>query len=141
MVIKLKNLLEGVIAPAINDINNLNVLDGVSIKVKALTLNNKKILDKIERIFWDRKVPAPLELIKFESMKVPPQLQGKGIAMRLLKSVTKIADKHKIGIYLEVVPIGNKIMSKHELIEFYKKFGFNLVIYGQRPKMVRMPND
>jgi GNAT superfamily N-acetyltransferase len=140
-VIKLRDLLEGVITPAIDDINNLDVPEGVRLNVKELTLNNKTILDKVEKVFWDRKVEGPLELIKFEIVEVPPQLQGKGIATKLIKAVTGIADKHKVGIYLEVVPIGSKVIPKHKLIEFYKKFGFKLIIYGQRPKMIRMPND
>ena len=52
--------------------------------------------------------------------------RGQGNAERVMKKITDIADKYNVTIALDAVPFGSgeNRMTRSQLVNFYKKFGF-----------------
>lgn len=56
-----------------------------------------------------------------------------GAGTRLMHKLVELADEIKVPLYLNPVPFGTSAMTKRNLIEFYKKFGF----VGNSKEMIR----
>lgn len=70
--------------------------------------------------------------------------KGTGLASKALKWVTDLADKYKVELHLEVVPLKNagsrggaKSLNKAQLKDWYKRNGFT----GSGENMVRKPKN
>ena len=59
--------------------------------------------------------------LRVNQLFVPPNMQGKGIGTRVMKGLTKYADKQKKRVTLTQDPDKGK---KAKLAKFYKKHGF-----------------
>ncbi len=73
----------------------------------------------IEIVIFDRQ----LHLSSIRSLN-----KGQGNASKIMQKIVDIADKYKVTIDLDPEPFSNgeDILSKSQLVKFYKKFGFKL---------------
>ena len=83
--------------------------------------------------YWDTEAHLK-SIMSFEE-------KGAGQASEALKFLLALADKHKVPVTLDVVPIKNagakgKSLSKADLAAWYKRHGF----VGNANNMIRMPN-
>lgn len=68
--------------------------------------------------------------------------KGKGIGKKVMRALTKIADKHKVKIYLDASPYRADGLPKGALVQFYMNFGFRVFPEMQKyaeTAMARMP--
>ena len=120
---------------ASSEINSIQVEGLKKLHTVPKIIRNKTILKKVSLI-----APELLDVVEIKELVIDPAYQGKGVGSTILTKIAEVADKHKVSLYLEAVPIGNKPLSVHQLVDLYKKFGFGLLVYGKRPIMLRKPN-
>lgn len=71
------------------------------------------------------------------SIWVEEEHRGNGVAHQILEELTTLADKYKVRIEIEVVPMG--LMQKKDLIALYEKYGFKVTRFASIPGMTRNP--
>lgn len=70
--------------------------------------------------------------------------RGKGHATELLKTVMAYADEHGLKVWLSVKAYGHpvqSILSNEQLIEFYKKFGFDEALHNGPTRVMFRPSQ
>lgn len=76
-------------------------------------------------------------------LKTIESLEGagrSGIPTRAMRAITELADKHGITVTLNASPFGERALSREQLRDFYRKFGFEQAKEGEG-FMVRNPGD
>ena len=76
------------------------------------------------------------------SLSVAPSLRGTGLATKLLTQVTEEADEHNMLLVLFPEPFGEGLQpTQEQLIDFYEKFGWQLIQTRPKAMMARMPHS
>ncbi len=89
--------------------------------------------DKISLRFFGGKVDVVLEFNRFDPymnldlIKTEKDARGKGYASKVMNIITESADKFGVNMELDAIPQDNEGLSRTELINFYKKFGFEFI--------------
>lgn len=66
--------------------------------------------------------------------------KGKGAGGRAMDFITKLADKHKMEVQIDVKPVGKGGLGTAKLMKFYAKFGFvKNPQYRVKTAMIRYP--
>lgn len=145
-MIKLVDLLKENHLPvdkAVSAINSISANGIEKLEAKKKIIKDKSLVSKMEnqyRYLHKQNLPdTALNVVEIVTLKVAPEQQGKGIGTIVFDKIREIADANKAIIYLEAVPIGNKSMTTYQLVDFYKKFGFEMIKGGKKPVMVYMP--
>lgn len=90
------------------------------------------------RVAYELKGGDRMHLKTIESLEA----QGRsGIPTRVMREITRLADKHGITITLNASPFGEKALTREQLRDFYRKFGFEQVEGNAEGLMVRNPGD
>lgn len=91
-----------------------------------------------------REQLAILDLMEIDKKKflvtrvnVPLEHRRKGIGSGLLKDATEDADKECSTLLIEPRPYPDSTMTKKEIINYYKRFGFEFI--SEEDYMVRKP--
>ena len=134
---------QGTADPTIQAIKSIPLPNGVKkLDLKKVTIGDKKLLDKAQFTAgtWKFGKPdEPLEAVRIESIIVDPKFQDKGIATQMLQNVVDVANDKGAILILQAIPIGNKKLTTSELVKFYEKLGFKVVILGSRPILIKVP--
>ncbi len=83
--------------------------------------------------FFGGKVEVVLEFNRFDPymnldlIKTEKDARGKGYASKVMNIITESADKFGVNMELDAIPQDNEGLSRTELINFYKKFGFEFI--------------
>ncbi len=87
---------------------------------------------------------AVSDLVEIESgvflvtrLNVPKELRKRGIGTSIMNEITSDADKDGIVLKIEPSPYPDSDMSRKQLVNYYKKFGFKFISYDDY--MVREP--
>lgn len=112
------------IISAIRDIRNLGISNPFLPTETIINDNVKLEVSKFDGSLWIQSI-STIE-------------HGKGDASKVLKMVCDIADKHNVVIRMAPEPYGTeKGLNKTQLINWYKRYGFKKISYGE---MERLPN-
>lgn len=140
----MKNLIKTKIRENLNSINfNIKEVDEDNIEVNAI-LNGEKIGSlHIQLLFdiynyefddvfdedeFDKLYPDP-EIVKIEYLEVDDDYKGMGIAKKLMdKGMSLMKQKGHKQFYLNASPMGFNGLSVVDLVEFYKKYGFKVLL-------------
>ena len=71
-----------------------------------------------------QKIGADKQIIYVHGIEVEKSKRNKGIGKSLLHRLQKLSDDNGIDIVLEAVPIRDSSMTEEQLINWYKKQGF-----------------
>lgn len=112
----------------------------VSMRVKTLSSSIKRKIENM-LILSGESTNQNIDVIEILSFNTPESNQGQGYARKAITSITNIADANNMWIMLEAVPIGNKSLGTHKLVQFYQSAGFKIISYGDRPVLVRPPTQ
>lgn len=89
--------------------------------------------EKASLLFFGGKVKVVLEFNSFDPymnldlIKTEKEARGQGYATKVMNLITKSADKFGVNMELDAIPQDNEGLSRADLIEFYKRFGFEFI--------------
>ena len=89
--------------------------------------------EKVSLHFFGGKVKVVLEFNPFDPymnldyIGAEKDARGKGYATKVMNIIIKSADKFGVNMELDAIPQDNEGLSRTELINFYKKFGFEFI--------------
>ena len=89
--------------------------------------------EKASLLFFGGKVKVVLEFNSFDPymnldlIKTEKEARGQGYATKVMNLITKSADKFGVNMELDAIPHDNEGLSRADLIEFYKRFGFEFI--------------
>lgn len=112
----------------------------VSMRVKPLSNSIKRKIENM-LLLAGESINQNIDVIEILSFITPESNQGQGYARKAITSITDIADSNNMWLLLESVPIGNKTMNTHTLVQFYQSAGFKILSYGDRPVLLRPPTQ
>jgi GNAT superfamily N-acetyltransferase len=89
--------------------------------------------EKVSLHFFGGKVKVVLEFNSFDPymnldlIKTEKEARGQGYATKVMNLITKSANKFGVNMELDAIPQDNEGLSRADLIEFYKRFGFEFI--------------
>lgn len=93
-----------------------------------------------KKMSFEGKVTITYQIINdyfyLNSIFVEEEFRGQKLSKIVLDRLTRQADKYKVKIELEVVPMGK--MNKKQLISLYEKFKFKVTRFTTIPGMTRI---
>lgn len=124
---------------------NINLrLGAVGLATAHLTRMDQGALNLWKAMSFDPRDRIKEPMLFFNRLNVPAKYRRQGVARRLLGEVLRFAEGYKYNI-LNQVSSTNPSFSNHDLVEFYKRYGFevldvDLMIYesGKSANITRM---
>jgi len=143
--------------PSADPANVYNCRCSIRARVKGFKWNEKEVSNKADELIQDgyshsiyakggsltyTVVDYGSKFVFVEDIEVDKNIRGQGVGTLLLNKIKDMADENELDIKLTAVPIHGNRMTTEELIEWYKKRGFeqltnkkkDLLIYKAKRK-------